>query len=858
LANKKLNMRTKIDYGIDLGTTNSAIARIENGVPKIIKSDTLKDTIPSCVSINKKKNIFAGDAAFNALKLDKTRALKVLKKEDSNAYLEFKRTMGTDIMYHSSNMDKDFSSEELSAEILMKLKSFVIDEAVKSIVITVPAKFTMVQKNATVTAGRLAGFEHIELLQEPIAASMAYGLDAENKDGMWLVYDFGGGTFDAAIVKVEDGIMKVIDTEGDNWLGGKNLDEAILDEIIIPYIEKNFSFNQTFSDATQKEIVRNSVKSYAEECKIQMSFKEIHNILTDLGDLPLEDEEGEELTLDIEITQEQLQDVIGPIFQKSINICKNLLQRNNLKGSQLSTLILVGGPTFSPILRRMLKEQITDKVNTSIDPMTSVASGAALFASTISISDEVIEQSRDNTKLQLEIKHESTTVESEEMVNIKILKDKTEGEVPEKVFADIVRGDKAWSSGKKQISEKASLVDVQLNLGSSNTFDVVLYDAQGNKLDCQPSSFNILQGINPGQATLPYHIGIEITDRIQGKDLLTAIKTLRKNQTLPAIGVTEGLKTQIDIRPGVSTDKIIIPIYQGDYYAEGTTAIHSTHVNDVVITGEDLPALLPAGSDVEITLKVDRSEQMTVSIFFPYLNHTEQQTVAIIQGKSVSKEWLESEIRKARRTATKLQDENNSNEAADIISNINEIADQLEHKGGGDSGKLEVQDNLLKELRALDKLDVATEWPKVEKELKENFYQLEDLLSKIEGYDDDGKLKMNAINAHVEEFKVKIEQIIKAKDVILARELNKEIDDLDWNLRDIVAGPQRDVSMINNINNTFSDITWKDSNKAKSLLNQAIQSINSGNIANLRPLLVEIIGVMELEDAEKLTGKLTR
>ena len=137
-------MRTKIDYGIDLGTTNSAIARIENGKPVIKKSDTLKDTIPSCVSVNKKKNVLSGDAAFNALKLDKTRALKTLKSEDHNAYIEFKRTMGTDIKYPSSNMEKDFSSEELSAEILMKLKSFITDDAVKSIVITVPAKFTMV------------------------------------------------------------------------------------------------------------------------------------------------------------------------------------------------------------------------------------------------------------------------------------------------------------------------------------------------------------------------------------------------------------------------------------------------------------------------------------------------------------------------------------------------------------------------------------------------------------------------------------------------------------------------------------------------------------------------------------------
>jgi molecular chaperone DnaK len=386
----------------------------------------------------------------------------------------------------------------------------------------------------------------------------------------------------------------------------------------------------------------------------------------------------------------------------------------------------------------------------------------------------------------------------------------------------------------------------------------LLYDEQGNKLECQPNTFNILQGINPGQATLPYNIAIEITDRIQGKDLLTAIKGLEKNQTLPATGVTKGLKTQKDIRPGMASDEIIIPFYQGDYYAEGTTAIHSTHINAIKINGEDLPSLLPAGSDVEITLKVDRSEQMTASIFFPYLNHTEQQTVEIIQGKSVSKEWLENEIRKARKTAQRLQEDNSSTEVAKIITNINNIAEQLEHKGGGDSGKLEVQDNLLKELRALDKLDSETEWPKLEKELKENFYELEELLNKVKRNDDQGDLKMEAIDAHIEEFRAKIEQIIKATDVIHANELIKEISSLDWEIRDILAGPQMDISMINNMNSTFSDINWKDSNKARTLLNQAIQAINNGNTSNLRQMLIQIINVMVLEDAEKLTGKLTR
>ncbi|WP_300980346.1 Hsp70 family protein [Nonlabens sp.] len=534
--------RTKIDYGIDLGTTNSAISRMENGDATIKKTDTLKDTMPSSVYINKKKAIQVGDSAYNALKRDKLKAMKTWNDSDSNSYIEFKRTMGSDKAYSSSNLGKDLTSEELSAEVLKTLKSFVKDENVNSIVITVPAAFKNNQKEATREAAKLAGFNHIELLQEPVAASMAYGLDSDKKDGFWLVFDFGGGTFDAALLKVEEGIMKVIDTEGDNYLGGKNLDFAIVDEIILPYIEDNFVIDSVLADDTKKQILRNAMKFFAEETKVALSFNETHNILSDLGDLG-EDDEGEEIELDITVTQEDITKALSPVFQKAIDVSKKLLERNNLKGSSLDSLILVGGPTLSPVLRKMLEQQIC-KPDTSADPMTVVSKGAALYASTVDVSEEVREQTRDKTKIQLEIANESSTVETEEFVPIKILADKTEGEIPEKVFAEVTRGDKAWSSGKVEINTIGEVVEIQLNEGKTNVFEVVLFDDKGNILESEPSSFSVIQGSKIGSATLPYNVGIELKDKTTGKVRFKTIKGLEKNQSIPAIGTRNGLKTQ--------------------------------------------------------------------------------------------------------------------------------------------------------------------------------------------------------------------------------------------------------------------------------------------------------------------------
>ena len=372
--------KLKMKYGIDLGTTNSAICKMENGEPTIKKTDTLKDTLPSCVSFTRKKQVRVGDSAMNDLKQDKARSTKTMQSTNSNVFIEFKRTMGLDTQYVSSYMERGFSSEELSSEVLKTLKSFIGDDTVEAAVITIPAKFKAPEIAATMRAAKLAGIEQCSLLQEPIAASMAYGLSTDKKDGYWLVFDFGGGTFDAALLSVEEGIMQVRDTEGDNYLGGKNLDYAIVDNIIIPYLQDNYSIDGIMADSQKREILRDAVKYYAEVAKNQLSFKTSVDIMSQIDEFG-EDDEGEPIELDMVITQEQLAEVVTPIFQKAVDIVKGLLKRNNLQ--DVNSLILVGGPTYSPVLRQMLREQVTPNVDTSIDPMTAVARGAALYATKV-------------------------------------------------------------------------------------------------------------------------------------------------------------------------------------------------------------------------------------------------------------------------------------------------------------------------------------------------------------------------------------------------------------------------------------------------------------------------------------------
>ena len=830
--------RTKIDYGIDLGTTNSAIARIENGEAVIKKTDTLKDTLPSCVYINKKKAFQSGDSAFNALKRDKLRAMKTWNASNDNSFIEFKRTMGSDKKYHSSNLEKDLSSEELSAEILKTLKSFVKDESLNSVVITIPAAFKNNQKEATRQAAILAGFNHIELLQEPVAASMAYGLNSDKKDGFWMVFDFGGGTFDAALLKVEDGIMQVIDTEGDNFLGGKNLDLAIVDQIIIPYLKENYEVNAILADEAKNMILRNAMKFFAEETKIQLSFNQSHNILSDIGDLG-EDDEGEEFELDITVTDQQMTTCLSPVFQKAIDLTKKLLSRNNLEGSALDALILVGGPTFSPVLRKMLTEQICAP-DTSADPMTVVAKGAALYASTINVSDEVREQTRDKTKIQLEIGNDSSTVETEIYVPIKILPDKTEGIIPSKVFAEVTRNDKSWASGKVTIGTSGELIEVQLIEGKTNALDITLYDEGGNILESEPNSFNIIQGSVIGSATLAYNIGLELKSKTTGKIAFRTIKGLEKNASLPATGTKNGAKTQKKIRPGIDEDFFTIALFEGEHDSEGTKGLHNNHINSIRIDGSMLPALLPENSDVDLTVKLDRSEKITVTAFFPYLDFTTDiQSEA--EKDAISFSWLDKELKKAQGLVKELKDETETKgqyKLETFISELEEIEKILKKNQNDFDNQQEVLTKLRATVKAIDDYSYLSEWPKLEEKLKETFAGLE-LVNKEMQSDESKKA--------LADYTIPYKEILENKDVKRGNILNDEMQSVYFELTLIYQL----IGFIESYSNDFDSRKWIPNKRenARQLLNEGMKKIaDTPNQRDLHELVVSVIHCLEPED----------
>lgn len=821
--------RVKIDYGIDLGTTNSTICRMEKGEPVVIKTDTLKDTLPSCVSINKKGSIKVGDGAYNTMKSDKRRATKSWKAEASNTYIEFKRTMGTDTKYTCSNIGREYTSEELSSEVLKTLKSFVTDEVFRSVVITVPAKFTVNQTKATIDAAKMAGFEHCELLQEPIAASFAYGLSSEQKNGIWMVFDFGGGTFDAALLKVEDGIMQVFDTAGDNYLGGKDLDAAIVENIIIPYLKENYAIDGILADKEKNTVLRDAMKTYAEDVKNQLSFKDSEDILSNLGDLG-EDEDGEEIELDLTVTQQQVFDAMRPVFQKAVDVCKTLLERNNLKGSQLNKLILVGGPTHSPLIRQMLREQITPNVDTSIDPMTAVATGAALYASTkdADVKDSDIEVGT----IKLEIGYEATSVEQTEWVSVKLDKVGSGSSCPNKVLVEFVRGDNAWSSGKTEIDEMGNVIEANLVEGKSNAFTVVAYNEKGDQLPCFPSEITIIQGSKVGSAPLPYNIGIAIWDDYKSKAVFKAATGLEKNKPMPAVGVINGLSTSKQLRPGMTEDVLTVPIYQcEDDPGVGRTAALYEYVEDVVITGEEIESLIPENSPVDLTVKVDNSGQLTMDIYFPSVDFTISKSIDTNkkQGVDDAKKMIPKMIKDAQKDIDMLADYNIS--VGQLLQSLNEVVEDDKNN----QEKKAVLQHLKEVLRNIENVLISTEWQRLEIDLREEFERLEKA---------DKDLGNDKTHQLVSQLRNQTDQVIRSKNVQIGRDLLEQITNLFYQLTMVYQC----MGLIRDCNNDFGCFRWKDSNRARQLVNQGMAAIaNQPTVEQLRPIALQLIDLMPVD-----------
>ncbi len=346
--------------GIDLGTTNSCVAVLEGGEPVVIPNAEGNRTTPSIVAFAKNGERLVGETA-------KRQALT----NPDRTIISIKRHMGTD---HKVKIDdKEYTPQEISAMILQKLKADAesyLGEKVTDAVITVPAYFTDSQRQATKDAGKIAGLNVRRIINEPTAASLAYGIDKEDQNQKILVFDLGGGTFDVSILELGDGVFEVIATNGNNHLGGDDFDKAIMD-----YLAEEFKKEHGI-DLRQDNMSLQRLKDAAEKAK-----KELSSVQTTNVNLPfITASSSGPLHLNMDLTRAKFEQLTAHLVEATLEPTKKALKDANLSPSDIDKVILVGGSTRIPAVQRAIKNVINKDPYKGINPDECVAVGAAIQA----------------------------------------------------------------------------------------------------------------------------------------------------------------------------------------------------------------------------------------------------------------------------------------------------------------------------------------------------------------------------------------------------------------------------------------------------------------------------------------------
>ena len=342
--------------GIDLGTTNSCVAIYEGGEAKVIPNALGERTTPSVVAF-KDGEIIVGQKAKNQM------------ITNPEVVYSVKRDMGTDKKIHMNG--KDYTPQEISAMILSDLKKTAesyLGETVSKAVITVPAYFNDAQRQATKDAGKIAGLEVMRIINEPTAASLAYGFDKQDKSEKILVYDLGGGTFDVSILELGDGVFEVKATSGNNHLGGDDFDNVVVD-----YLVEEFK-RQNGVDLTKDKMAMQRLKDAAEKAK-----KELSGVTTTQISLPFLSQGSDgPLHLDMSLTRAKFEDLTRDLIDSTLEPVRKALSDAKLKASDIDKVILVGGSTRIPRVQELVRKELGKEPNKSVNPDEVVAMGAAI------------------------------------------------------------------------------------------------------------------------------------------------------------------------------------------------------------------------------------------------------------------------------------------------------------------------------------------------------------------------------------------------------------------------------------------------------------------------------------------------
>ncbi len=595
--------------GIDLGTTNSAICSFDGELLRLYKSPEQHDVTPSAIFIDKRGNKYVGSRAYNNA-----------ARNPDNAAILFKRLMGTSTPIKLPAVDITMTPDECSAEILRTLFGYLPEEVRNDpdtgTVITVPAAFNQMQKDATMAAASKAGIGKVALMQEPVAAVMSV-MRQRKGDGIFLVYDLGGGTLDVAVAESIAARVNLLAHGGIAMCGGRDFDRILFDSVVKPWLLDNFDLPDDFFTSQQFRSLTRMATWAAEKAKIELSSKEETVIQLSETELGAKDLSGSEIYMDIPFGRARLDELVNPKIEESILAARETLEKAGLTPHDVERIVFVGGPTHYKPLRDKVAFELGIAANTDVNPMTAVAEGAGLFAESIDWGS--MSRGRKSSRgaisaggsIDLSFNYIARTPDSKAKVIAKL-----GGSVLAGAEFQIDSLDTGWSSGRIALKEGGQ-VEVPLSKQGENTFKIFVFDAHGGPISLEANKIIVTRTAATIDA-IPSSssIGIEVLDKLGGKGVLAPL--VKEGEPLPKSGKLV-FKSGESLKAG-SSSALHFHIWEGEIEEPVND---NRYIGSFDITGQDFDdGVISAGADLICEYEVLDSGNIVLEVTVPSIGGT--------------------------------------------------------------------------------------------------------------------------------------------------------------------------------------------------------------------------------------------
>lgn len=569
--------------GIDLGTTNSAIASFDGDEIRIWKSPEQNDVTPSAILFDKRGNKHVGLRAYNSAPLN-----------GNNVAVLFKRFMGTSTSIEIAATGERLSPEACSAEILRLLHGYLSEDVraeVDGTVITVPAAFNQMQKSATMQAADLAQLGRVALMQEPVAAVMTV-MRTHSANGVFVVYDLGGGTLDVAVAEARNGRVNLLANGGIAMCGGRDFDRLVVDNVVKPWLSETFDLPENLAAHPEYQTLLKVAAWSVEKAKIELSARGSATISAAEHDTRSQDLGGSDIYLEIPLERATFDRLIEERILESVAAARGVLKQAGLEAHDVERLVFVGGPThYKPLRDRVAFELgLPAKDTGAVNPMTAVAEGAAVFAESIDWQD--VGRGRKSTRGRIEaaaggslsFNYQSRTPERRAKIVVQLA-----GELAGEFQIDDLQS--GWSSGRLPLRHGA-VVDVELTKPRENRFRARAFDPTGAPIASVADEIVITRTAATVDAIpASQSIGIEVLERLGGAVGISWL--VRAGDQLPYRGRAV-FKAAETLRAG-SPRSLKFKLYEG----ESDRPEDNRFIGVMEITGKDFDdGVISAGAEL--------------------------------------------------------------------------------------------------------------------------------------------------------------------------------------------------------------------------------------------------------------------